>query len=111
MTAHRFVCIGLLVNRLVAYRQLAGNLLGTPLQPEQRSHFNQDLIINVGRITASLRTLFTQILSLGGRYPRRPDPRATSRLTVDLWCPRIWDIAVCVCPAFISTYSDNVRFG
>ena len=37
---HRFVCVNLLLNRLVADRQLAGNLLRTPLQAEQRSHLN-----------------------------------------------------------------------
>ena len=35
MTAHRFVCIDLLVNRLVADLQLADNLLGAPLQPQK----------------------------------------------------------------------------
>ena len=35
MSAHRFVCVNLLVNRLVTDLQLAGNLLGTPLQIEQ----------------------------------------------------------------------------
>ncbi len=66
MTTHRFVRIDLLVNSLVADRQLAGNLLGTPLQTEQRSHLNQDLFINVSRITTAFRTLIRQILSLAG---------------------------------------------
>jgi hypothetical protein len=63
---HRFVCVNLLLNRLVADRQLAGNLLRTPLQAEQKSHLNQDLFINVSHITARLRSLFRQILSLAG---------------------------------------------
>jgi hypothetical protein len=66
MTAHRFVFIDLLVNRLLADGQLAGNLLGTHSQAEQRSHLNQDLCINVSRITTALRTLIGQILSLAG---------------------------------------------
>jgi hypothetical protein len=66
MSNHRFVCIDLLVNRLVAARQLAGNLLGASLQTEQGSHLKQNLFVNASRITARLRTLMRQILSLAG---------------------------------------------
>ena len=66
MSTHRFVCIDLLVNSLVADLQLAGNLLRAPLQTEQGSHLKQNLFINVSRITTALRTLIRQILSLAG---------------------------------------------
>ncbi len=66
MIANPFVRIDLLVNNFVADRQLAGNLFRTPLQTEQRSQLNQDLFINVSRITTALRTLIRQILSLAG---------------------------------------------
>jgi hypothetical protein len=66
MSTHRFVCIDLLVNRLVADSQLAGNLLGAPLQTGQGSHLKQNLFVNTSRIKARLRTLMRQILSLAG---------------------------------------------
>ena len=66
MSTHRFVCIDLLVNRLMADRQLAGNLLGAPLQTEQESHLKKNLFVNASRITARLRTIMRQILSLAG---------------------------------------------
>ncbi len=55
-----------MVNRLVADRQLAGNLLRTLLQTEQGSYLKQNLFINVRRIMTTLRTLIGQILSLAG---------------------------------------------
>ena len=66
MSTHRFVSIDFLVNRLVADRQLSGNLLGAPLQTGQGSYLKQDLFINVISITARLQSLFTQVLGLAG---------------------------------------------
>ena len=81
MTTHRFVGIDLLVNGFVADRQLAGSLFRTPLQTEQRAHLNQDPFINVSCITARLRTLIRQILSLAGTVSSTA--RSTRQLSVN----------------------------
>ena len=66
MSTHRFVCIDLSVNRLVADRQLAGNLLGPPVKTKQESHLEQDLFINESSIATALRALIRQVLSFAG---------------------------------------------
>jgi hypothetical protein len=64
MTNLRFICIDLLVNRLMANRQLSSYLLRTPLQTVKRSDFKHNMFINISGITAALRKLMRQILCL-----------------------------------------------
>jgi len=66
MTALRLVGIHFLINRLMADRQLAGDLLRTPLQVKERLSLVPDFRRNTRRIPTARRALQRQILGLPG---------------------------------------------
>ena len=71
MTAHRFVCIDLLINRFMTDRQLAGNLLGAPLQTQERLSRAPDFWRNMRCITTALGSRLRQVLGLPGTISSR----------------------------------------
>jgi hypothetical protein len=110
MTAHRFVSIDFLVNRLVADRQLTGDLLGTPLQTEHGPYLTQDLFINVSRITARLRSLIRQILGLAGKISS--SVRSTRHLSTNsrfMATQNMGNLGLCL--SFFHKYINLITFG
>ena len=69
MTVHRFFCIDLLVNRLMANWQLAGNLLTAPLQTKECFSRAPDFWRNASGMTTVLRLPLRPILDLAGSIP------------------------------------------
>lgn len=69
MTAHRLVCINLLVNRFMANWQLTGDLFRTPLQTKECFSRAPDFWRNARGITTALRSRLRQILGLPGSIP------------------------------------------
>ena len=74
MTAHRFVCINLLVNRFMANRQLTGDLFRTPLQTKECFSRAPDFWRDASGITTALRSLLGLILGLAGAIPSTARP-------------------------------------
>jgi hypothetical protein len=64
MTAHRFVCIDLLINHFMANWQLAGDLLRAPLQTKECFSSAPDFWRNPSGITTVFRPLLRSILGL-----------------------------------------------
>jgi hypothetical protein len=69
MTAHRLVCIYLLVNRFMANWQLSGDLFRTPLQTKESLSRAPDFWRNASGITTALLSLLGPILGLAGSIP------------------------------------------
>ena len=83
LAAFGHVGIDMPVNRFMAERQLARNLLWAPLQMEQRVGQLQDTRLDLTRIAAVFRARQGQFTGLLGAITRWPLLRPSSRLIVD----------------------------
>lgn len=81
MTALRLVSVDFLINRLVANREVAGDLLGAPLQSKKPSNRLPDFRRDARRISAAALSLFRQMLGLRGPIPS--SARAPRQLSAD----------------------------